>query len=123
MGYAEGLTDCDHKNHQWSHPAPPSVCRCTALALRGKAGILHNSHSQKCLQADPWNYTVFQKHCNDRNSYQLWTLERDGGFRVPHDGGFLCLTRYDPTEGAYSSAVHLDWDSEHWNAVEIGTQD
>jgi hypothetical protein len=84
--YAEGLTDCDHKNHQWSHLAPPSVCRCTALALRGKAGILHNSHSQKCLQADPWvsfqqpaskhlmknalflqNYTVFQKHCNDRN--------------------------------------------------------
>jgi hypothetical protein len=53
----------------------------------------------------------------------LWTLERDGGFRVPHDGGFLCLTRYDPTEGAYSSAVHWDWDSEHWNAVEIGTQD
>jgi hypothetical protein len=42
---------------------------------------------------------------------------------VPHEGGFLCLTRYDPNEGPYSSSVHWDWDAEHWGSVEVGTHD
>jgi hypothetical protein len=61
VGYDAGIqncfvpdeTFCDHKNHQWSHLVPPSVCRCTANALRGKQGILHNIFSGKCLAADP----------------------------------------------------------------------
>ena len=84
---------------------------------------MHNMWSGKCLEADPVGGMVTQQICNDMNVYQVWTLQRDGGFRVKHDGSHLCLTRDDPAEGPYSASVHWDWDDQHWAAVEIGTYD